>query len=107
MTNATGSRWPDGCRCRSGALPYASKPPAQRRSPLRALLSPPTWRARVADDCLFCRILRDEIPAKVVAKTDDCLAFRDINPQAPSHIVIIPREHVPSLNQLRDPDVVG
>ena len=65
------------------------------------------WRARVADDCLFCRIIRNEIPAKIVAKTDDCIAFRDTNPQAPSHILIIPREHIPSLNQLRDPEVLG
>ena len=61
----------------------------------------------MADDCLFCRIIRNEIPAKVVAKTDDCIAFRDINPQAPSHVLIIPREHIPSLSQLRDPEVVG
>ena len=61
----------------------------------------------MADDCLFCRILRSEIPAKIVAKTDDCLAFRDINPQAPTHVLIIPREHVASLNELRDPEIVG
>ena len=61
----------------------------------------------MADECLFCRIIRNEIPAKIVAKTDDWVAFRDINPQAPTHVLIIPREHVASLNELRDPEVVG
>jgi histidine triad (HIT) family protein len=61
----------------------------------------------VADPCLFCRIVRGEIPAKIVAETDECLAFRDINPQAPVHVLVIPREHVASLNEARDPALVG
>jgi histidine triad (HIT) family protein len=61
----------------------------------------------VADDCLFCRIIRKEIPAKVVAEDEHSLAFRDINPQAPVHVVVIPREHVPSLNQATDPVLIG
>ena len=61
----------------------------------------------MANDCLFCRIVRKEIPAKIVAEDDHCLAFRDINPQAPVHILVIPREHIPSLNELEDPAVVG
>lgn len=61
----------------------------------------------MVEDCLFCRIIRGEIPAKIIAKTDDCVAFRDINPQAPTHALVISREHIPSLNQLRDPEVVG
>lgn len=44
-------------------------------------------------DCLFCRILDGEIPASVVYETDRTLAFRDINPQAPTHVLVIPREH--------------
>jgi histidine triad (HIT) family protein len=59
------------------------------------------------DKCLFCRIVRGEIPAKVVATTDDCLAFRDINPQAPTHVLVIPREHVASLNEVTSPALVG
>ena len=58
-------------------------------------------------DCLFCRIIRGEIPAKVVRETEDCIAFRDINPQAPVHILVIPREHVPSLDAARDAAIVG
>ena len=61
----------------------------------------------MADDCLFCRIVRGEVPAKVVAETADCVAFRDINPQAPVHILVIPREHVPSVSEVTDPAVVG
>jgi histidine triad (HIT) family protein len=59
------------------------------------------------DSCLFCRIIRKEIPAKIVAETDDCIAFRDVNPQAPVHILVVPREHIPSLNQLTDSTVVS
>ncbi len=58
-------------------------------------------------DCLFCRIVRGEIPAKLVAQTDDCVAFPDINPQAPVHVLIIPRRHVASLDELDDPEVLG
>ena len=59
------------------------------------------------DQCLFCRIVRREIPATLVAETDDCVAFRDINPQAPVHVLVIPRTHVASLNEATDPRLVG
>ena len=61
----------------------------------------------MADDCLFCRIVRKEIPAKLVAEDEHCVAFRDINPQAPVHLLVIPREHVPSLEETDDPALVG
>ena len=61
----------------------------------------------MADDCLFCRIVRREIPAQLVAETDDCIAFRDINPQAPLHVLVIPKAHVPSLNEATDATQVG
>jgi histidine triad (HIT) family protein len=48
-------------------------------------------------DCLFCRIVAKEIPATVVHETANTLAFRDINPQAPVHVLVIPKEHVGSL----------
>jgi histidine triad (HIT) family protein len=53
----------------------------------------------MADDCIFCRIVRREIPAAIIHEDDQCIAFRDINPQAPVHIVIVTREHVASLDQ--------
>ena len=44
-------------------------------------------------DCLFCTIVAGEIPADVVAENDACIAFRDIEPQAPTHVLVIPRTH--------------
>jgi histidine triad (HIT) family protein len=61
----------------------------------------------MADDCLFCRIVRKEIPAKLVAEDEYSVAFRDINPQAPVHVLVVPREHVPSLDQANDPAMIG
>ena len=61
----------------------------------------------MAENCLFCRIVRKEIPAKIVAETEDCVAFRDINPQAPVHILVIPRQHIPTVKDASDPSVVG
>ncbi len=51
-------------------------------------------------DCLFCRIVRGEIPAKVVYRNDHVLAFRDISPVAPQHVLIIPLRHIASLSDL-------
>jgi histidine triad (HIT) family protein len=56
----------------------------------------------MTDTCLFCRIARGEIPATVVAESTTCLAFRDINAQAPSHVLVIPRAHYESLDALHD-----
>lgn len=61
----------------------------------------------MADDCLFCRIVRGEIPAKLVYENEHCVAFRDINPQAPTHVLVIPREHVASLNEATDAAAIG
>ena len=51
-------------------------------------------------DCLFCRISRKEIPAKVVYEDDRVMAFEDINPQAPAHTLVIPRQHFATLNDV-------
>ncbi|MBT3589757.1 MAG: histidine triad nucleotide-binding protein [Candidatus Marinimicrobia bacterium] len=53
-------------------------------------------------DCLFCKIIKKEIPAEIVYENDNVLAFKDINPQAPTHILIIPKIHVPTLNELEE-----
>ncbi len=53
-------------------------------------------------DCLFCRIAARQLPAAIVAEEDGLLAFKDINPQAPTHLLIIPTEHLPSLADLTD-----
>lgn len=54
----------------------------------------------MSTDCLFCRIAAGEIPADIVAEGDSWLAFRDIQPQAPVHVLIIPRTHVASAAEL-------
>ena len=63
----------------------------------------------VIEDCLFCKIVAGEIPADIVHETDDTLAFRDINPQAPVHILISPRKHIATINDLDNADkaIVG
>jgi histidine triad (HIT) family protein len=55
-------------------------------------------------DCLFCRIVADEIPSDRVHEDDAVIAFRDIAPQAPTHVLIIPRRHVADIHQLTDDD---
>ena len=50
--------------------------------------------------CLFCKIVAGEIPASKVYEDDDVIAFNDINPQAPTHVLIVPRRHVATLNDL-------
>ena len=61
----------------------------------------------MTDSCLFCRIVRGEIPAKIVREDEHTVAFRDIDPKAPTHILVIPREHVASLDEATDPTLVG
>lgn len=58
----------------------------------------------MANDCLFCKIVRKEIPARVVLDDDDVLAFEDIQPQAPQHVLVIPKKHVATLNDLAPED---
>jgi histidine triad (HIT) family protein len=55
-------------------------------------------------DCIFCKIVAGEIPSDSVYQDEEIIAFRDINPQAPVHIVIIPRKHIASLSRLSQSD---
>ena len=55
--------------------------------------------------CLFCRIVDGEIPARKIYESDDVIAFHDITPQAPTHILVIPRKHIPSLDDMTAADV--
>jgi histidine triad (HIT) family protein len=57
-----------------------------------------------ADRCLFCRIASGEINARKVFEDDHVLAFHDINPQAPTHVLVIPKKHIPTLDDLTDAD---
>jgi histidine triad (HIT) family protein len=61
----------------------------------------------VVSDCLFCKIGRGEVPTDIVREDEQFVAFRDINPQAPTHILAIPRQHVPSLNEATDAELIG
>ena len=55
-------------------------------------------------DCLFCKIAAGQIPGAVVYQDDQAVAFKDINPQAPLHLLIVPRRHIASLNDLTPAD---
>ena len=55
-------------------------------------------------DCLFCKFVCGDLDADVVFETDKVLAFRDINPQAPTHILIVPRKHIATINDLNECD---
>ena len=59
------------------------------------------------DNCLFCKIARREIPATILVDTDDSMVFRDINPQAPFHVLVIPKRHIASLNEADDAVELG
>lgn len=59
-------------------------------------------------DCLFCRIVSGEIPATIVRESERTVAFRDVNPQAPTHVLVIPRKHVAAVGELarEEPDLL-
>jgi histidine triad (HIT) family protein len=59
------------------------------------------------DSCLFCRIVRREIPASIVWEDEHALAFRDIDPKAPTHVLVIPKRHFASLNEAPDAVLLG
>jgi histidine triad (HIT) family protein len=59
------------------------------------------------DTCLFCRIVRREIPASIVWENEHALAFRDIKPEAPIHVLVIPKRHFASLNDAADARLLG
>jgi histidine triad (HIT) family protein len=61
----------------------------------------------VAADCIFCKIVAGEIPATLVKRTDRLVAFRDVSPQAPVHVLVIPTEHVASLAEVQDGRLLG
>jgi len=60
-------------------------------------------------DCLFCKIVEGQIPAKKVHEDELCIAFSDINPQAPTHVLLVPKRHIPTVNDLtsEDRELVG
>ena len=61
----------------------------------------------MSSGCIFCKIAAGEIPASVVKRGDGMLAFKDLNPQAPTHVLVIPTTHVGTLNDAKDSAVLG
>jgi histidine triad (HIT) family protein len=59
----------------------------------------------MATDCLFCKIVNRELPADIVFEDDDLVAFNDISPQAPTHILIIPKAHFSTVNELTENEI--
>lgn len=58
----------------------------------------------MAENCIFCRIVKGEIPAKTLFEDEDLIAFHDIDPRAPTHVLVIPRRHIPSMGALAPAD---
>ncbi len=56
-------------------------------------------------DCIFCKIAAGEIPSDILYRDDEVIAFRDINPVAPTHLLIIPRKHIPAVTDLSEEDL--
>jgi histidine triad (HIT) family protein len=56
----------------------------------------------VDTSCIFCRIAARDVPADIVRESDRLVAFRDTNPQAPTHILLVPKEHIPSIAEIDD-----
>jgi histidine triad (HIT) family protein len=63
----------------------------------------------MTDSCLFCRIVRKEIPSRIVHENEEAVVFEDIHPQAPFHVLIVPRRHIESLSDMKaqDADLIG
>lgn len=82
---------------------------AARRRRLRTSAAPGNIPRMNDPSCLFCRLAAGEIPARKVLETDDAIAFHDIDPKAPVHVLVIPREHVASVDALepRHAELVG
>lgn len=61
---------------------------------------------KAMQDCVFCRIVAKEVQSKIAYEDEDIVAFHDINPQAPVHVLIVPRRHIPTLNEATESDQV-
>lgn len=63
----------------------------------------------VMDDCIFCRIIEHKIPSKIVYEDEKAMAFKDVNPQAPLHVLVIPKKHIPTTLDIskEDNELIG
>lgn len=63
------------------------------------------WKLEISTmDCIFCKIIKKEAPAEIVFENDQVVAFKDINPKAPIHILIVPKRHIVSVNHIEEED---
>jgi histidine triad (HIT) family protein len=60
---------------------------------------------QIDNDCIFCKIIEGELPSDIVYRDEEIISFRDINPIAPVHLLIVPRKHIPSIRDLKDKDL--
>ena len=58
----------------------------------------------MTNDCIFCKIINKDIPAKIVLENEDVLAFEDIKPQAPLHVLLVPKRHIEKVSDMKDAD---
>ena len=61
----------------------------------------------MSQDCIFCKIVSKEVPADILFEDEDMVIFKDINPQAPTHLLVIPKVHIPTFSELDDVDLMG
>ena len=61
----------------------------------------------MSEDCIFCKIIRGDFNTEFVYETENTVVFKDINPKAPVHLLVCPKIHVPSLNELEDKELMG
>lgn len=61
----------------------------------------------MADDCIFCKITAKEIPVEVLYEDDEFIAFRDVNPQAPVHALVVPKRHYATIMDMDEPGILG
>jgi len=61
----------------------------------------------IKDDCIFCKLANGQIPCKFVYETDDVVAFDDLNPQAPIHTLIVPKQHFETIEDVNEPELLA
>ena len=61
----------------------------------------------MADDCIFCKIAAKQVPVDLLFEDDEFVAFRDINPQAPVHALVLPKQHYPTIMDMDEPGILG
>lgn len=64
-------------------------------------------RHKGMQECIFCKIINGEIPSEIIFESEKTIAIKDINPQAPVHLLVLPKEHIETLNNLQDKEIMA